>query len=473
MREQTIAFKFPGPVARRYYYDDSFVTGIRGPVGSAKSTTSVFKLLRNATRQAKAADGLRHRRTAIIRNTYPELRTTTIKTWHQWFPTTLGRWVAEGPPTHQIRLGDIEWEVLFVALDKPQDVAKLLSMELSDAWINEAREVPKAILDGLTGRVSRYPAVRDGGCTCPQILMDTNPPDSDHWWYTLAEEDTPEGFSFYAQPSGLAADAENLENLDPAYYTRQIAGKSEEWVKVYVRGQYGYVAEGKAVYPEYNDALHCREFTLKKAGGLYIGLDFGLTPAATIAQRTPMGAWRIDREVIAERMGAINFAAELVRVLNEHYEGWEIHEITGDPAGNQGQAGDEEERTIFQLLAANGVIARPASSNEFSLRREAVANMLGKLVDGDPAFLLHPRCKVLRKAMGGKYQFKRVQVSGDARYQDKPDKNEFSHVAEALQYLMLGAGEGKALVRRTDKPARPAAANHAHGHVGHGLGWMR
>ena len=39
---------------------------------------------------------------------------------------------------------------------------KLLSLELTGAWINEAREVPKAILEGLTGRVGRYPK-KEGG----------------------------------------------------------------------------------------------------------------------------------------------------------------------------------------------------------------------------------------------------------------------------------------------------------------------
>jgi hypothetical protein len=113
----------------------------------------------------------------------------------------VGKWVDQGPPCHTIlgydKNGELifEWEVLFVALDTPKDVRKLLSMELvSDAWINEAREVPKVVLDGLTGRVGRYPqTIRENpddvrskvlfGCHKPQIMLDTNPPDTDHWWY--------------------------------------------------------------------------------------------------------------------------------------------------------------------------------------------------------------------------------------------------------------------------------------------------
>ena len=35
-----------------------------------------------------------------------------------------------------------------------------------------------------------------------------------------------------------------------------------------------------------------------------------------------------------------------------------------------------------------------------------------------------------------------MQVSGE-RYDDKPDKNRFSHIHDAMQYMMLGAGEGR------------------------------
>ena len=36
-------------------------------------------------------------------------------------------------------------------------------------------------------------------------------------------------------------------------------------------------------------------------------------------------------------------------------------------------------------------------------------------------------------------------MTGD-RYDDRPYKNRYSHVHDALQYLMMGAGEGKSLI---------------------------
>ena len=57
-------------------------------------------------------------------------------------------------------------------------------------------------------------------------------------------------------------------------------------------------------------------------------------------------------------------------------------------------------------------------------------------------FLIDYRCKELIKGFEGGYAYRRIQVSGE-RYDDRPEKNRFSHIHDALQYLMLGAGEGR------------------------------
>lgn len=478
-----IHYKPPGPVGKAFILSDAFVAGIRGPVGSGKSVCCVMKLVRNLQKQKRQRDGWIRRRTAIIRNTYAELRTTTIKTWHQWIPQSYGTYRDTSPPTHHIvdAAQKIDWEVIFIALDRPDDVRKLLSLELSDAWINEAREVPKAVLDGLTGRVSRYPRREEGGCTDPQILMDTNPPDTDHWWYRMAEEPSQEDlennadleaklrelgslrqdqslFAWFAQPGGRAPNAENTQNLDPGYYLKASAGKKPEWIKVYVDGQYGFVMDGKVVYPEYSDTLHCRTFEANPRLLLHVGMDFGLTPAAVFAQRMPNGQWRKRSEVVTDRAGIIRFAGLIKKHLAEQYSGFKIGSITGDPAGNAAQGGDEEERNTFQLLEAHGVKSVPAYTNSPTLRIEAVRDPMTRLIDGEPGMLIHPDCTVLRKGYMGGYHYRRMQVSGTERYQDVPNKNTYSHVCDADQYLMIGAGEGKAIVKREPVANRPSFA---------------
>lgn len=470
----------PGPIGNAFIKSDAFVKGCRGPIGSGKSVACVMSLLRNLKKQKRLKDGWVRRRTAVVRNTYPELRTTTIKTWHQWIPQHVGTYVDQGPPTHTIvdEAQKIMWEVIFIALDRPQDVRKLLSMELSDAWINEAREVPKAVLDGLTGRVGRFPRQEEGGCTDPQIILDTNPPDTEHWWYRLAESPTAEEieqsqeleqqlrrigalrqdqklFEWFAQPGGEDPAAENIKNLPPGYYLKAKAGKAPEWIKVYVNGDYGYVLDGKPVYPEYRDNLHCRDFIANPRLPLHIGLDFGLTPAAVFAQQMPNGQWRKHSELVTDNMGIIRFAQLLKNHLSQTYPGFVIGTMTGDPAGD---IRNDDENTTFDLLKANQVFALPAKTNDPILRIEAVRDPMRRLIDGEPGMLIHSQCRQLRKAYAGAYNYRRVQVTGADKFMDKPDKNMFSHVADADQYAMLGGGEGKVITMQAVREDRPAFA---------------
>lgn len=471
MTQLQLKYRPPGAVLRSFLRDDtSFFRGLMGPFGSGKSTGCVVDVIRRAQLQRPGIDGVRRSRWAVVRNTYPELRTTTIKTWHQWIPQTIGRWIDQGPPTHRITTPDMDLEVMFIALDRPDDVGRLLSLELTGAWINEAREIPLAVVEGLTARVGRFPSAAMGGTSWSGIIADTNPPDSDHWWFKLAEETKPEGYTFYRQPGGMDDAAENLawlnqtpetlvlDEADPirrtagqGYYRRLLAGKSEEWVSVYVDGQYGFVRDGKPVYPEFSDRAHCAEFELLEAQPIYVGIDFGLTPAATFAQRTVTGQWRVHSELVSRDMGAVRFGELLRRHLSDMYPRNPIAAITGDPAGDIRSQSDES--TPFLMLRAQGIDAQPANTNDPVIRREAVAGAMSRMIDGQPGLLINPHCRVLRKALAGGYHYRRVQVSGDARYRDVPEKNDYSHVAEAMQYMMLGAGEGRSLIRTERKYA--------------------
>ena len=373
-----------------------------------------------------------------------------MNTWFDWFPEGLGslkkqdmKWTLTG------KMDDgtsVEAEFLFRALDRPNDVKKLLSLELTGAWLNEAREIPKEILDMLVGRVGRYPSKRDGGASWFGVILDTNPPDNDHWMYKLFEEELPSNHSIHHQPSGVSKEAENIENLPAGYYTNMQAGKDKEWINVYVHGQYGFIADGKPVFPEYKDDIHHtnQELPLAGNGTIYVGIDFGLTPAAVIGQITASGQVQILDELVTEDMGAVNFGKLLHEKLSREYCGCQL-EIYADPAGEQRSQTDEI--TPFQILWNQGIEAWPTYTNDFTVRREAVADYMQRLdFKGNPAFLLGPKAKMIRKALSGGYKYKRMQVTGEARFQDKPDKGRYSHVADALQYMMLGAVGGERVI---------------------------
>ena len=138
----SLNYKPDGNVLKEFLKDDTFFRGIRGPVGSGKSVACCIEIIKRAINQKPSDDGIRKTRWAVIRNTNPQLKTTTIKTWLDWFPEDdWGNFTWSVPYTHKLKKGDIECEVIFLALDRPEDVKKLLSLELTGVWINEAREI--------------------------------------------------------------------------------------------------------------------------------------------------------------------------------------------------------------------------------------------------------------------------------------------------------------------------------------------
>lgn len=462
--EQTvIAYRPPGQVAAAFHKSTAFVRGIKGPVGSGKSSSCCIEIIKHSLKQTPH-NGVRKARWAIIRNTYPELKSTTIKTWQMWVPDDLAPVKWDTPITCTMRIKDcgdgnaLELEVVFIAVDTPDSIGKLRGLELTGVWLNECSELSKDILDKATERVGRYPPKSHGGGPVhPCVIMDTNPPDDDHWFYKMAEEERPESWEFFHQPGALVRiwdnehvtyrpnpEAENVMNLGGGYdyYLRMVDGKTDDWVKIFVLGQYGTTADGKPVYPEYSDKLHVSPTKLQPMKGIpvYLGWDFGLTPACVVAQMSPKGQLLILDEFVAEDMGIRQFASDIVKpVLLTKYAGHRF-ESFGDPSGTSRK--DTDERTCFQELLELGIATEPAETNDFVPRRESVAFYLTKLAAGQPAFLLDPDVKVLRKGFLGGYCYERVKVAGE-RYRDRPNKtNKHTHPHDALQYLCLAMRRG-------------------------------
>ncbi len=441
-----------------FHHDPSFVRTLLGPLGSGKTTACCYEILGKSLAQAPDEAGVRKTRWLVCRSTVPELETTTLQSWRQHFGTELGQWRMTTPITHAWRFDcadgtKVEADIYFLGLDGEDAANKIRGLELTGAWINESKDVPRSVIDMLTGRVGRFPGKRL--ISWYGIIADTNMPDDDHWLYNLAEKVRPDNWAFFRQPGGVLKVGdkwvlnelrENQDNLVGDYYINQLAGKTDEWIRVYLGAEYGYVAEGRPVYPEYSDVYHVADMDPIPGEAIYIGADFGLTPAAVFVQQDMWGRHLVLAELVTDNVGHKEFSLAIKKFLAHMFPGHPVGGAWGDPIGAKRQAGDDDARTAFQIMKAHGVDFRPApGNNELILRREAVAGTLTRLSSGKPGLLIDRRCVKLRAGMAGKYNFKRV-ATGIETFQDKPNKNEYSHICEALQYYMLGIGEGTEVV---------------------------
>ncbi len=494
MSDKLINYK-ASPTGQKFHRSKAFVRGIMGPFGSGKSVAMCWEIFMKSKQQEPGPDGIRRTRWIIARNTQPQLETTTIKTWLDWFPEDLFGKMSRKPPfTHNLKFGDVECEVIFLALDKPDDVKKLLSFEVTGVFFNEAREMDYAVIQGATGRVGRYPSAKDGvGCTWSGIIMDTNPPTDDHWWYKMAEEQAwavdqfgnavdvsdiseDDRWEFWQQPSGLSKQGENLENLmqprgwenmslakrraaGRKYYERQLGGKTEEWINVYVHGNYGFIHHGLPVYKgAWNPDIHTAKdkITFPGGGTIYVGVDAsGRHPAAIFLSKTLGGQIQVLHELCVtgdEGMGATSYARLLKSEMATKFPSHDLV-VFGDPAG--AWASQNDERTYFDILKAAGIFIKPSPGLRIPERVETVIDVLSRNVQGGPALLVSPACKQLLKGFNGGYRFRQLNTSGDSRYDEKPEKNRYSDVQDALQYVLCGMGETSRMYGRNQPRNKP------------------
>ena len=453
-----------GETIKKFHHDDSFVRMIRGCVGSGKTTACLYEILIRTLKQTPCVDRVRRSRWIVIRSTYPELKSTTIKSWLDLMGN-ICTMKYDVPITSTIKIDNIgdgtglDLEVVFIALDSDLSIEKLKSFETTGIFFNEISGISEAVFQMGTSRVGRYPSktmMGDKKLNWTGIIADTNPPDDDSWYYRLAEQDKPEGYSFYKQEGGLRKDrdpksptfgkyvpnplAENIHNhnLGYEYYLNQLAGKSEDWIKVYLCGDYGTTMAGKPVYPEWAEKMHLSKEKLMPISGMPVicSFDFGLTPACAFIQMSPNGQLLVLDELVSTDMGIRQFYSEVVRpYILQRYSQNRV-EAVGDPAGNQRAQTDE--KTCIQELLNLGLVCEPAPTNEFIARRESVAFFLQRVANGKAGFLLDPDCHMLRKGFNNGYRYERLRVSGNtAKFKDRPVKDKFSHIHDALQYGCL------------------------------------
>jgi hypothetical protein len=97
-------------------------------------------------------------------------------------------------------------------------------------------------------------------------------------------------------------------------------------------------------------------------------------------------------------------------------------------------------------------------SNDPMKRRAALEVPMKEMcMDGKPRFIVLPKASMIRKGLQGGFCYRRVQTSGE-RYTDEPDKNEYSHPVEALEYALQGEGEGRSALARAGGFSKPHTA---------------
>lgn len=456
------------PTIGRFHSSHALVRGIRGPMGSGKSSGSIMECLFRGMRQ-RPVNGIRKTKVAVVRSTFRELKSTTIPDWEQWFdPNRFPVKMTEPPSCHvRQKLSDgttMDMEVIFLSMDEINDIEKLKSLNITFAWVNEASGIQHFILiSTLLSRCGRFPHLRDGGPTWYGLIMDTNPPSDRHWWNDKFEKERPAGWEQFVQPGAVLWDddakkwvrnplAENIENLPVgwAYYESLIESSEYSWIKVYLAGEYGTTMMGRPVYMAFRETEHVSSQILMPdtSRPAIFAFDFGLNPALAVMQPNSFGGVEIIDELCPSDIDLGTFMETMVMPLKmQKYQGVLVTGV-GDPSGGNRSGNDKKSPFIimkekygmecFPALYADNIVARVDATTSFMKRQRG--------------FLISRHCTTIIEGCRGAYHYK---VGNTAEiHSAEPTKNHHSHIMNGVEYGCVWVRRGGQVVRAAP-PRKP------------------
>jgi hypothetical protein len=402
-------------------------------------------------------DGIRRTKFVVVRNTFSQLRDTSIASWSYWFKDGVaGSWKAT-KNEFILRFADVECTVLFRALDTPDDVNRVLSLEITGAILDEFVQIPKEIVEALSGRCGRYPPKIDGGCTNFGIWGSSNPGVEDDYWHDLLVEKKPANVEYFHQPGGLSPEAENKENLPPLYYENIVIGKSDAWKAVFVDANWGFSLSGKPVVPMFDRALHVPKTGLipNKFIPIVIGYDPGVRHSAmVIGQQDMFGRLQVFDELVLENYGAARACTDrLIPLLNAKYKGFEVI-IAPDPAANS--RSQTNETSVADVLREARFkkywTVKFGATNLIAPRLAAIDYFTSRRTEKGEALAISSACRALVKSLGNGWVYGQTKAGSGEK--ETPDKNIHSHIGDAFGYLCQYHTENTARKSRSTQGQR-------------------
>lgn len=448
----------PSKTIKEFMLCEANVKCIIGPLGSGKSMGALMELFRRMIEQEPDAKGVRPTRFALVRNTLAQLRDTTLADARQYFEDFFEYRVSEQTLKFRFNLEDgtrVESDWMLVPLERPEDQRKLLSLNLTAAWIEECREVPFDIVSAVRGRVGRYPSKARVPPTWQGLLLVSNPWSVSSEYHENFVINKPDGWAFYRQPGGMSPEAENVQYLPDGYYDRLMEGATDEWIKVHVHAEFGDDQFGQAVFKgAFNQDLHLADETpYNPMIPILIGMDLGRTPAAVFTQEDMHGRIVVMSELVSNDIHLPGFLdMMLIPHLYEHYPEARVF-LVADPAGNaRSQFSD---MTSFDIFKEKGLRAIPAPTNDVQPRINAVEKLLLRNTAPGRGLIINRRmCPTLTRGFMRDYRFKKRR---DGELTPAPEKNDASHVHDAMQYAALGHQSSfvaKRVLRETRMPSQ-------------------
>ncbi|MDE2102484.1 MAG: terminase family protein [Patescibacteria group bacterium] len=258
-----------------------------------------------------------------------------------------------------------------------KEVGKQLGMEISGYMIDQAEEIDEEVFAHIISRMSWWNEARRQafkaryGFFPTQFEILTCNPDPG-WIKGFLFEQDDENSSYFREEEDRfqlfeTTTEHNRANLPPNYIEEMRRTHSQAWVERYIDGSWDI--KGGAVYPEFNEAVHCiEEFKLPAHWKRFIALDWGYNHACSAhwGAVSEVGDLYVYDELFVRKMLVSQVAEQIHEKTERHKVGPAADDYGGlivwmDPSTDQHHG--VVERTVMGEFREHKIYGVPANNS--------------------------------------------------------------------------------------------------------------
>ncbi len=414
----------PNPLQKGFIESQAAADLFSSRVGEGKSTALAW----SSFYHMKHNPGAEH---VFIRDTYENISKTTMKTFFEWFPPGIAGTFNQSKKEFTWAEGMGKGSVVFIGMDDPGDVSKLLSWVLGGIFVDEpapamgSRGVSEEVFDIGMQRL------RQAGMSWYPFKLATNNPDEEHWTYKrfVGEDAEINDFRLW-QPQK----PENMANLPEGYYEkiRRVNAHRPDLIRRFVDGEFGFQQEGAPVTPQWSDRLHLA-LGLSPVRGREVHMlwDFGHNPTCIITQRTNLGFWNILHSFVGEGIGVEELIeGEVIPVLTERFSKSALRHI-GDPMGRTGDQSSVRRSAVRSIKEKLGGTWRDGPVR-WEERKNPLQAVLTKTIQGTGLVQVdRVNARHVWHALRGGWHYHKASTGTLSM---EPKKDIHSHPGDAIAY---------------------------------------
>lgn len=354
------------------------------------------------------------------------------------------RWNAK-EEYHEFQNGS---QIFLRGLKSSDDAArysKFAGKDFGVVAVDQPEELPEDIHAALKGRLSQV------GYT-QQLLYTPNPPSPNHWLVNEFPEDNHIAGHKYMCTSvydnRVILGDQYIAELEREYPAGHVLRRR------FIEGKRGLSITGQPVYGAvFSRHMHVQEMEYLPDYPLVESWDFGQKhPAVSWHQFLPWGWWNILGSWMGTRKFIDEAVPEVAALRAEYFPNLTKIRVCCDPAGADKQGHgmrttavdvlNQHLRSVYGVsTAAQFVVgANAPMKREWCLQQ--IAGYMGRLLQGRPALLVHPRAEILIDGFEAGYVYDdRRFVNAQLPNVRKARKDGFyDHLQNTVEYAVLTYG---------------------------------